>query len=747
MFGNLLRYWFSQASAKIKGIVFFISGLFFALAILSYSPKDPSLNHATNAVVKNWMGTWGAYIADPLMQAFGYGITVLIVGIISYGISVLHNGRNRPFLLRSAMMIFSMLPCSLFFACLDKQGQIMSHGGYLGLWLSQELNTIIARKFILLFSGVVSGFAYLIAVGLSFDQWKTFLMFVIGQLKIIALLIGWIFKSLYVLTRRSIPRQDSESNESAAFIIPEMPSPVIEVASRVRSDYKKKPVQSTLQLVLDEYPLPPTSLLKDVPLGSKKAFVNEHALNQNSKLLQQVLQDFGVNGNIVKINPGPVVTLYELEPSAGTKSSRVIGLADDISRSMSAVSARIAVIPGKNALGIELPNSIRETVYLRELMETDQYKQYDGQLPLILGKNIAGDPVIADLAKMPHLLVAGTTGSGKSVAINTMILSLLYKHSPKECQLIMIDPKMLELSVYEGIPHLLAPVVTEAKKAVSALKWVVKEMEDRYRAMSSLGVRNIHGYNKAIEEAKRKGENLFKTVQTGFDSQTGRPIFENIALPSEILPNIVVIVDEMADLMIVAGKEIESSIQRLAQMARAAGIHIIMATQRPSVDVITGVIKANFPTRISFQVTSKIDSRTILGEQGAEQLLGMGDMLYMMGGGRVDRIHGPFVGDKEVEEVVKFLKENGGAPVYKTDITASDESDEMGVWESTGDDLYDQAVAIVLRDKRPTTSYIQRCLKIGYNKAATLIEQMEKNGILTPPNSLGKREILAETDE
>jgi S-DNA-T family DNA segregation ATPase FtsK/SpoIIIE len=437
------------------------------------------------------------------------------------------------------------------------------------------------------------------------------------------------------------------------------------------------------------------------------------------------------------------VTLYELEPAAGTKSSRVIGLADDIARSMSAISARIAVMPGKNALGIELPNAHREIVYLRELLESNDYIHIESKLPLVLGKNIGGEPVIADLAKMPHLLVAGTTGSGKSVAINTMILSLLYKLSPKECQFIMIDPKMLELSVYEGIPHLLTPVVTEPKKAVTALKWVVKEMESRYKAMSILGVRNINGFNKAIEDAISKGEVLSKQIQVGFDRE-GKPIFENVDMPAQPLPYIVVIVDEMADLMIVAGKDIEAYIQRLAQMARAAGIHIIMATQRPSVDVITGVIKANFPTRISFQVTSKIDSRTILGEQGAEQLLGMGDMLYMQGGGRVERVHGPFVGDQEVEAVVSYWKQQG-APQYKVEITVDTDEDENS-FDLGGDDshdLYDQAVKIVLRDRRPTTSYIQRSLKIGYNRAANLIEQMEQKGVLSAPNHTGTTQSMS----
>ncbi|MDI9850259.1 DNA translocase FtsK, partial [Rhodoblastus sp. 17X3] len=446
--------------------------------------------------------------------------------------------------------------------------------------------------------------------------------------------------------------------------------------------------------------------------------------------------------------PGPVVTLYEFEPAPGIKSSRVIGLADDIARSMSAVSARVAVVPGRNAIGIELPNPRRETVYLRELFASPDFAETKHKLAIALGKTIGGEPVIVDLAKMPHLLVAGTTGSGKSVAINTMILSLLYRLKPQECRLIMVDPKMLELSVYDGIPHLLTPVVTDPKKAVVALKWAVREMEDRYKKMSKLGVRNIDGFNARVTEAKQKGEIISRVVQTGFDRETGEAIYEQEQMDLSVLPYIVVIVDEMADLMMVAGKEIEGAIQRLAQMARAAGIHLIMATQRPSVDVITGTIKANFPTRISFQVTSKIDSRTILGEMGAEQLLGQGDMLYMAGGGRISRVHGPFVSDADVEKVVAHLKMQG-QPDYLDSVTVEDEPDDDEADASNytaddeGSDLYDRAVAIVLRDKKCSTSYVQRRLSVGYNKAASLVERMEKEGVVGPANHAGKRAILA----
>ncbi len=497
------------------------------------------------------------------------------------------------------------------------------------------------------------------------------------------------------------------------------------------------------------YETPPLSLLMD-PSGIERHHLSDDALEENARMLENVLDDYGVKGEIVTVRPGPVVTMYELEPAPGLKASRVIGLADDIARSMSALSARVSTVPGRSVIGIELPNANREKVVLREMLSSRDFGDSNMRLPLALGKNIGGDPVIANLAKMPHLLIAGTTGSGKSVAINTMILSLLYKLTPDECRLIMIDPKMLELSVYDGIPHLLSPVVTDPKKAVVALKWVVGEMEDRYRKMSKMGVRNIEGYNGRVREALDKGELFKRTVQTGFDDETGEPVFETEEFAPELLPYIVVIVDEMADLMMVAGKEIEACIQRLAQMARASGIHLIMATQRPSVDVITGTIKANFPTRISFQVTSKIDSRTILGEQGAEQLLGMGDMLYMAGGARITRVHGPFVSDEEVEEIVSYLKSFGPPDYIGGVVEGPDEDAEsdidlvLGLGGNTDseDALYDQAVQIVIKDRKCSTSYIQRKLAIGYNKAARLVEQMETEGLVSPANHVGKREIL-----
>ncbi len=562
------------------------------------------------------------------------------------------------------------------------------------------------------------------------------------------------------------PEQEFTSQpiaDAAMAVAPQQLGEQVQPVERIVAEPRftpRAPIQSSQPMFREapvfadgEYEYPSIDLLQEARVQQTTTMTPE-ALEQSAGLLESVLEDFGIKGEIIDVRPGPVVTLYEFEPAPGVKSSRVIGLSDDIARSMSALSARVAVVPGRNVIGIELPNPVRETVYLRELIEAQDYAETRQKLALCLGKTIGGEPVIAELAKMPHLLVAGTTGSGKSVAINTMILSLLYRLKPEECRLIMVDPKMLELSVYDGIPHLLTPVVTDPKKAVMALKWAVREMEDRYRKMSRLGVRNIDGYNARAAAARAKGETVFCNVQTGFDRATGEAVYEQEEMDLTAMPYIVVIVDEMADLMMVAGKEIEGAIQRLAQMARAAGIHLIMATQRPSVDVITGTIKANFPTRISFQVTSKIDSRTILGEQGAEHLLGQGDMLHMMGGGRIARVHGPFVSDEEVEKVVAHLKTQG-RPEYLGTVTedaeeAEEEAEEdTAVFDKTSmgdddsDDLYEKAVKIVMRDKKCSTSYIQRRLSVGYNRAASLVERMEQEGIVGPANHVGKRAIIA----
>ena len=548
----------------------------------------------------------------------------------------------------------------------------------------------------------------------------------------------------------SVRRSSQAAPQNASAINTRSPAVDNVAAAPKEGNRIKREAQGSL-IKADAYELPPLHVLAQPKSVVRDSRLSKEALEENARILEGVLEDFGVKGDIIHVRPGPVVTLYELEPAPGIKSSRVIGLSDDIARSMSAIACRVAVVPGRNAIGIELPNESRETVYLREMLASRDFETTKTKLALALGKTINGEPVIADLAKMPHLLVAGTTGSGKSVAINTMILSLLYRLTPEQCRLIMIDPKMLELSVYDGIPHLLTPVVTDPKKAVVALKWTVKEMEDRYRLMAKVGVRNIDGYNTRVDEAKAKNERFSRTLQTGYDRESGQAVYETEEFDLKSMPYIVVIIDEMADLMMVAGKDIEGTVQRLAQMARAAGIHVVMATQRPSVDVITGTIKANFPTRISFQVTSKIDSRTILGEQGAEQLLGMGDMLYMAGGGRTQRVHGPFVADNEVEMVVKHLKAQG-VPQYLEAVTAEtdsddDDDDNGGSGSGSGDygdsdDPYDQAVSVVLRDRKVSTSYIQRRLGIGYNRAASLIERMEEEGVISAPNHAGKREIL-----
>ncbi len=569
-----------------------------------------------------------------------------------------------------------------------------------------------------------------------------------------------------LVARRAEPPLSAQEFEDD-LIEPAAPEPVAAPAIPVAEPRKvvqqpaRKPVQPSARAQAEAQPklafedthpgfeLPPLNLL-ETPTDVQRHHLSDEALEENARMLENVLDDYGVKGEIVSVRPGPVVTMYELEPAPGLKASRVIGLADDIARSMAALSARVSTVPGRSVIGIELPNENREKVVLREILSSRDFGDSNMRLPLALGKDIGGDSMVANLAKMPHLLIAGTTGSGKSVAINTMILSLLYKLTPEECRLIMIDPKMLELSVYDGIPHLLSPVVTDPKKAVVALKWTVGEMEERYRKMSKMGVRNIEGYNGRVREALAKNEMFSRTVQTGFDDDTGEPIFETEEFAPEALPYIVVIVDEMADLMMVAGKEIEACIQRLAQMARASGIHLIMATQRPSVDVITGTIKANFPTRISFQVTSKIDSRTILGEMGAEQLLGMGDMLYMAGGAKITRCHGPFVSDEEVEEVVTHLKAFGVPDYVSGVLDGPDEDKESSIDQVLGlggntdgeDALYDTAVAIVIKDRKCSTSYIQRKLAIGYNKAARLVEQMEDEGVVSSANHVGKREIL-----
>lgn len=731
-------------------------------ALLTYHASDPSFNQLSDAPVRNAMGAFGAHIADVMLQVFGWASGFLVLAFFGWSWRLLRKEVGAGTWLKLMALLLSTLALSTCLALID--AKTMSQfwqgaGGSLGVIVASMLVPSLGYWGLIAISFTLTLLSIPFAVGLKIDEWIA-----LGMIsKLVIDKVSAVISGAIAFLRRPSAEEDYDEayadndviddafNDEEDDVVENSREPRLVEAPKKRVEPKKTrkiEAQTSLELAerMGDYELPSLSLLNKVPSKRGTPQVNEAALEQNARMLESVLKDFGVQGEITRVRPGPVVTLYELEPAPGIKSSRVIGLADDIARSMSAVSARIAVIPARNAIGIELPNAHRDTVYMREMIEDESYEQTECKLPLILGKDIGGESIIADLARMPHLLVAGTTGSGKSVAINTMITSLLYHLTPDQCRFIMIDPKMLELSVYDNIPHLLAPVVTEPGKAVVALKWTVKEMENRYRLMSNLGVRNIEGYNKRIEEAKKKGEVLTRLVQTGFDGETGRPITEKVALEMNALPFIVVIVDEMADLMLVAGKEIEGSIQRLAQMARAAGIHIIMATQRPSVDVITGVIKANFPTRISFQVTSKIDSRTILGEQGAEQLLGQGDMLYMAGGGRITRVHGPFIADKEVEKIVDFLKTQG-APQFDEAITR-DESEDMPSEFADDDEsdtdraLYQQAMEIVLREQKASTSYIQRRLKIGYNRAARIIEKMEQEGLVGAPNHVGKREVL-----
>lgn len=785
-----VRVFIAQRVSEIIGIITLVAVIATTIALVTWSAQDPSLNQAINRPVNNFMGHPGAILSDILMQLFGLASLALVAPAGFLGLKLVSATKINYIRWRLFFWVIGALSTAAILGALPIIGSWplpIGLGGIVGdailafIASLPPVQGVPIKPFALLAFGFFSLFGLAAGSGVSFarkssfddeietdDEWSEedesevtpsftdrfkniFTPFVAAGRVISNLFNG--FRSSDDATeatrdRRSTRREPGFDYEPSSEIEQIEDEPVVE-PRRPRAPVKaSKPKKSSNQLEL--YTFPPVGLLTEAK-KSVGPVMSSEALEENARQLESVLDDFGVKGDVGNVRPGPVVTLYELEPAPGIKSSRVVGLADDIARSMSAVSARVAVVPGRNAIGIELPNQKRETVYLRELINNKDFVESQMKLALALGKTIGGEPVIVDLARMPHLLVAGTTGSGKSVAINTMILSLLYRLKPEECRLIMVDPKMLELSVYDGIPHLLTPVVTDPRKAVVALKWAVREMEERYKKMSKLGVRNIDGFNARVSEAKAKGEQITRTVQTGFDRDTGEAIFENEVMDLEPLPFIVVIVDEMADLMMVAGKDIEGAIQRLAQMARAAGIHVILATQRPSVDVITGTIKANFPTRISFQVTSKIDSRTILGEQGAEQLLGQGDMLFMAGGGRISRVHGPFVSDGEVEKVVAHLKSQG-RPNYLEDVTREDQADvedggavfDNGSFGSAGQDLYDQAVAIVLRDRKASTSYIQRRLQIGYNRAASIMERMEDEGVVGAPNHAGKREILME---
>lgn len=787
--------WEAPFVVRFRGVLQALLATLLLIALISWNPADASLNAASSLPTTNWLGANGALFADLFMQSLGLAAWPAALLAIAFGLARAIGDaiqqRLKPSPIKALSATAGTLLLSGALAALAAPAAWPLAAGLGGLWGDAFTGLTAQGLAALRIPGgrIIAGLLFLggglwltgFAIGLrAMDfidalHWGRSLRAPAAPPPAVAAK-----KPRAPAREKAAPKpevrspapapdaavapdQDADGPQTAYDDLPpweDEPAPAARAAPRaveprvaaVKAPKPRKEDVDQQAFVFDRpegaFDLPPLGILTKP--AQRVGSVDEDSLKQNAKMLEGVLQEFGVRGVIDQIRPGPVVTLYELVPAPGVKHGRVVALADDIARSMSARACRISVVQGRNAIGIELPNAKRETVYLRDLLSSAEYDKKGHLLPLALGETIGGEPYVADLARMPHLLIAGTTGSGKSVGVNAMILSILYRHSPAECRFIMIDPKMLELSVYDGIPHLLAPVVTDPKKAVVALKWTVREMEDRYRRMSKLGVRNVASYNERAREAQAKGEHFERTVQTGFDDQ-GRPVYESEKIRPEPMPYLVVVMDEMADLMLVAGKDVEGAVQRLAQMARAAGIHLIMATQRPSVDVITGTIKANFPTRISFQVTSKIDSRTILGEQGGEQLLGQGDMLYMAGGGRITRLHGPFVDDKEVEDVCKHLKAQA-EPDYLDLITDEPDGDGDGGFDEGGnggpngsgsDDLYDRAVAVVTRDRKASTSYVQRRLQIGYNRAASLIERMEQEGVVSPANHAGKRDVLA----
>jgi len=703
-------------------------GLIFLIAIGSYNSLDQSLNTISDRQTQNYLGEPGAYIADIFVQFFGTVSILIPVIVILFGFYKIIKKINKFWL-----KIFSLIIGTFLLAASFSKG--FGNGGIIGSLIADEVEAII----------------YKLSISFNNDlsQIKSFIAsvyIVLGSLGALLITFG-ILPAKGREIKKEVYNEDISNDDE--IITEVMPTKQKKMLFAARPKIKRKKTlqksNNSKKNVVDSktgYELPSLDLLNEIPDERNKKRISERQIKQNKDLLERTLTDFGINGKIISVNPGPFVTLYELEPAPGVKSSRVISLADDISRSMSSTSARIAVIPGKNSIGIELPNDDKETVYLREILESNTFENKEDGIALSLGKNIGGESTIADLSRMPHLMIAGTTGSGKSVGINGMILSILYKFKPEDCRLIMVDPKMIELSVYDGIPHLLTPVITNPKKAVVGLKWVVREMDDRYNRMSKLSVRTMDAFNKKAEEYKRKGKKFKRKIHTGYDNESGQPLYSEEEIEPEKMPFIVVVIDEMADLMLVARSDIEHLVQSLAQKARAAGIHLIMATQRPSVDVVTGTIKANFPTRIAFQVASKIDSRTILNEMGAEQLLGRGDMLYMSDGGKVVRVHGPFVSDNEVEDVVRFIK-NQETPEYIESLTKEESEINSGIQQNdSNDELFNQAVEVIMKDKRVSTSYIQRKLQIGYNRAARIIEEMEDQGIISEPNNQGKREIL-----
>ena len=771
---------------SIMMILFCVSIAIF-LSLMTFNPDDPGWSVVSVQETKNILGDFGSWISSLIIREFGLipGLLISFVLFI-WSLKLFNKSTINYFKLKAISLFLFIVLGSLSDAYLEllitkyinfQNSQFFQEGysDWVFTLFSKNISSLLEIS--AMNSSLILGISSTI-ISLMLFFWissfgpaeKQFFKFIVSPLIKPLLWFSVIFYNLFFVVQKN-NEQETVGNKFSNLIV-NFKNKFFKINENSIQRKIPKIRKNTISVKnkLDDEPRilknKNNVLQDDLPLGSESGFVlpsvkllknlredinppSKETLDLNAKVLEGVLSDYSINGNIASVRYGPVVTRYDLEPAPGLRSQRVISLADDIARSMSVEAVRVAMVPGQNVIGIELPNKVRETVILRNILEHEEFKASSFSLPVCLGKNIAGFPIVVDLSKMPHLLVAGTTGSGKSVGINAMILSLLYKHTPETCRMIMIDPKMLELSVYDGIPHLLTPVVTDPKKAVVALKWAVREMETRYMSMSKLGVRNIDSYNSRLAEARRKGEILSKSTQVGFDPETGQPIFEDQQISLTPLPFIVVVIDEVADLMLVAGKDIEAAVQRLAQMARAAGIHVVMATQRPSVDVITGTIKANFPTRISFQVTSKIDSRTILGEQGAEQLLGRGDMLYMAGGGKVTRVHGPFVEDAEVEEVAKFLS-NQSVPEY--DDTITEEPENTNDFDISGfnsnnnqqDELYDQAVALIARERRASTSFIQRHFKIGYNRAATIIEKMEENNVVSKPGRAGKREVLIE---
>ena len=753
---------------KFGGLLLIIAVLAVYMALITYHQDDPTFNHSNSNVPLNLLGGFGANLAEAVLFAFGVALPLFLLGFFIWGYNLLRYGAVEEFKIRLLAFVVGVCSTStlLNLVCYYRFGSYGLGGKpahRAAAWLQTNLSAAglpYAKYILAVVLLAVSVMALNLVLGITFKDWYKCMRYAGAGMAVFVKYIAKGFAGGFKFLRKFFDKPHAEpEDEQLLYREPtlkpsaeakvEVPAAPKIVAPKKAPEEPKKATPAVVKSKKDDgYCYPDINLLSR-PKDKGGNEVSKKELEVIAHNLENVLQEFGVDGQIVNVRPGPVVTLYELRPKAGTKTARVIGLADDIARSMKAVSVRIAVVPGSDTIGIEMPNAKRETVWLKDLLSDEEFKNSKNTLNIVLGKDIGGKNTYADLAKMPHLLVAGTTGSGKSVGVNSMILSLLYRMRPEECKLIMIDPKMLEFSMYNGIPHLLTPVITDPAKAVIGLKWAVREMEERYRKMAQLNVRNIAGYNQKLKELKESGEKLTRTIQVGFDPETGAPIYEEQEFDTTPLPYIVIVVDEMADLMLVAGKEVEAAIQRLAQMARAAGLHLIMSTQRPSVDVITGTIKANFPSRISFQVTSKIDSRTILGEQGAEQLLGMGDMLYMPAGLRPLRVHGSFVKDSEVEAVVNFLKQQR-APEYVEAVTEGELDTKNGggtVFDNTAmggsdEDLYSQALAIVRNDKKASTSYIQRKLRIGYNRAAALIDRMEEEGIVSAADHVGRREVI-----